>query len=101
MSTLEKKETVQETVEERFAHAGAKIDQLIADANAAKEALIAKEEHARKHSTAALEEMKRGLDKAWQELNQAWSEICKSGEHTAQALPPAGEKPCHHEEHEA
>lgn len=101
MSTLEKKETVQETVEERFAHAGAKIDQLIADARAAKEALIEKEEHARKHSTAALEEIKRGLDKAWQELNHAWSEICKTGEHPVQTLPPTPEKTCCNKEHEA
>ena len=85
------------TIEERFAHAGAKIDQLIAGANKAKEALIEKEESARKHSGAALDEIKQGLDKAWQELNQAWNEICRNRD-SAESRLPSEEQSCDEEQ---
>ncbi len=62
-------------LEERFAHAGAKIDALITVANKTKKVLIQKEETACKHTLAALDELNHGLDNAWHELDKAWREI--------------------------
>ncbi|HMW91680.1 MAG TPA: hypothetical protein PKN86_16455 [Candidatus Obscuribacter sp.] len=88
MSSVPKADDAPRTVEETFAHAGAKIDQLISDAREAREALIAREENALKHSQTALAEIKGGLDKAWHELNLAWNEICK----TVESKDPCGKK---------
>ena len=86
MSTLQKTETHNSTVEERLSHVGAKIDQLIERAKKGKQALQQKEEKARKRGEAALDEIKLGLDNAWHELNQAWSEVRDSGARAASKL---------------
>lgn len=83
------------TVEQELARLGARIDKLIARANETKQAVQAKVEDlgdktntARKRGGAALHEMKSGLDKAWNDLNQAWQELKIGTERAVQQLKP-------------
>lgn len=78
---------VDQTMEERLARVGAKIDDLIQKAAEAQkhvqekaEELKSKGETTCRKSGEALGELKLALDSAWDELNHAWHDIQKGTE---------------------
>jgi len=89
---IEEKKT-EETMEERLARVGAKIDHLIVKAGEARghveeklEALKAKEEATLKKGEEVLDELKLAMDCAWYDVNEAWKDIKEGTERAAQKL---------------
>ena len=86
------KENLPMTAEQRLATVGARIDALIAKASQTRMRVSNKLHGVKETGGEAIEELKFGLDRAWEDLNLAWSDIKEGAEKAAHKFQPCDTK---------